>query len=325
MDETAATSPSTNAVPASTSEPTLVPTGQPTKPATQQPSKRPPAQPTTSPSPTSQPGGYQNDDYQATPPPADPPALPYPSSDAEAKQWLVNNPLYDQTNPQPVRCDVTLIDAREATNAQVQRHVDELTACLMRVWDGVLDSAGFIAVRPAVTVYTQPIQTPCGKFETYNAYYCPGNQRVYYSPNVVQWFPPRATASQLTVLWIIAHEFGHVVQARSGIWQARFWLRDGVSKREDLVYNRRAELQADCLSGAFVGSLATALGIRDKQRDAIRAHANAWGDDVVTGDPNYEGDHGSGANRAAWVLTGVDNRGPLAACNTWVAPDAKVR
>lgn len=282
-----------------------------------------PSQPTAKPTPK-QPT-YQNDNYEAEPPPRNPPQLPYPANDAQAKTWLTRNSLYGQVSPKPVRCALSLVDAPTAKTAQLQRHADELTACLMRVWDGTLASAGYLAVRPNVTIYTQPIQTPCGRFEMYNAYYCPANQRVYYAPNVAEWFPPRATSSRLTVLLVIAHEFGHVVQARTGIWQAQYQLARRLTRNEALAYSRRAELQADCLSGVFVGSLATALAIDQNKRNAIAAHAKAWGDEAGKRDPNTPGDHGSGANRANWVLTGVDHRGSLAACNTWVAPDQQVR
>ena len=47
---------------------------------------------------------YQNDDYQVPPPDLTPPPLPFPESNAEAEQLLVDNPFYAQTTPAPVRC-----------------------------------------------------------------------------------------------------------------------------------------------------------------------------------------------------------------------------
>lgn len=293
----------------------------PTHQPTPDPSRQAPA--------TSQPSAesrYQNDDYQAEPPSSNPPPVPNPATQEQARQLLVNNPLYAQRAPRPIRCTLSVINPATASRAQLQQHLTELTGCLMKEWDGVLAAAGYIAVRPSVTIYTQPIQTQCGRVETHNAFYCSADQRVYYAPDFPQIMPPRAANSRLTLLVLIAHEFGHAVQARSAVMSSQALLASSLPKNQALAYSRRFELQADCLAGRFAGALAQSMGFTQQDRDTMAEAWNAIGDDVLWQDPDRVGDHGKGANRVGWLFTGLNSRPPtLAACNTWVAPDQRVR
>lgn len=293
---------------------------------THQPTPDPTGESTPSPEETAQQPTYQNDDYQLQPPPSSPLPVPNPATREEARQLLVNNALYAQVAPRPIRCTITAINPSSATSEQLQQHLTELTGCLMKEWDGVLAAAGYLAVRPTVTIYTQPIQTQCGRVETRNAFYCSADQRVYYSPDFPQLMPPRAAVSRFTLLVLIAHEFGHAIQARTAVMSSQAWLASTLPKSQALAYSRRFELQADCLAGRFVGAVAQSLALTQEDRNTIAEAWNAIGDDVLWQDPDRVGDHGTGANRVSWLFTGVDNRPqPLTACNTWVAPDQKVR
>lgn len=293
---------------------------------TQRPTPEPTPQPQPSQTSSASEASYQNDDYRANPPPTNPPPVPNPASQAQARQLLVSNALYAQTAPRPIRCTLTAINPSTATNAQLQRHFSQLTGCLMKEWDGVLAAAGYLAVRPTVTIYTQPIQTQCGRMDTHNTYYCSADQRIYYAPDFMALMPPRAAASQLSILLLIAHEFGHAIQARTGMLSAQAWLSSELPKSQALAYSRRLELQADCLAGRFAGSLAEYLQLSGSDRDLLAEAWNAIGDDVLWNDPDRVGDHGKGANRVTWLFTGINNQPvQLSACNTWVAPDQKVR
>ena len=53
-------------------------------------------------------------------------------------------------------------------------------ACLIRAWYLPTQQAGFILVRPTVTIYGEEVQTRCGETGI-NAMYCGADQQVYYS------------------------------------------------------------------------------------------------------------------------------------------------
>src|SRR5690606_28053587 len=95
---------------------------------------------------------YQNDDYQVPPPDRNPPPLPRPETAEEAKQFVDANPIYDQTMPIPVRCELDPID-QNSSNDELEAHLNELMACLVRAWQPPVTAAGFEIVRPQVTIY----------------------------------------------------------------------------------------------------------------------------------------------------------------------------
>lgn len=294
------------------------PSRQPTPSrSTQQPTKRPTPQPT----PTAKQPTYQNDDYQAKPPPNNPPPVPYPRTDAQARTWLVRNSLYGQVAPRPIRCTLNRVKPKTASRAQLERYLNELSACLMKEWDGVLTRAGYLAVRPRIVVYTGPIQTQCGLVSSGSAFYCSADQRVYFPTTFYQYEAPETANALLPMLTVMAHEFGHVIQGRVGIILARNILVSKLPKNQALEYTRRTELQADCLAGRFVGSLSTYLGVSEKDRALLKQSWAGGGDDRQSSDP----DHGLSTTRISWLFTGIDKPGKLSVCNTWTAPSDKVR
>ena len=81
---------------------------------------------------------YQNDDYQVPPPDASPPPIPLPQTYAEAEEWLVDNTLYAQSAPIPVRCDNPPINVADASDDDLETHFNGLS----RVLDAGLEPAG---------------------------------------------------------------------------------------------------------------------------------------------------------------------------------------
>lgn len=269
---------------------------------------------------------YQNEGYTAPPPDQSPPDLVYPDSDAQAKSLLDDNPLYQQTAPRPIRCEFTS-DAvlGTATREQLQVHLDELTACLMKQWAGSLEAAGFIAVRPTVTIFEGDIQTACGKHESRNAFYCGADQQVYFAPDLATLLPPQVVAGRFTVDIIMAHEFGHAIQGRTGILISGAYLAQSMTKRESLEFDRRTELQADCLSGIFMGSIALSTNATPEDLANVEQVYRAFGDDTLSGKPDIIGNHGRADSRAYWGNLGITTNPPLIGnCNTWVVPSDQV-
>jgi len=270
------------------------------------------------------PVAYQNESYQVPPPDKNPPALPQPDSEAQAIQLTQHNKIYAQTMPVPIRCELRPITA-SSTDAELQTHLNALMACLVRAWEPPVTAAGYQIVRPSVTIFGDSIQTKCGKAGGGNAFYCPADQQVYYSrtlPDVVADLKGSKWGPDL----VLAHEFGHAVQGRTGILISANGLEQVVGPKtaKGLELSRRIETQADCFSGLFLRSSSRSLGITQKDVPAMEVIFVAIGDDTLSGNPNIESSHGHGVNRLYWARRGIGNS-DVGTCDTFTAPSSKVQ
>ena len=264
-------------------------------------------------------GGYKNDDYVVPEADPKPPRVPKPETYGEATDWLENNPIYAGQVPVPVRCEVDTVPAKSSA-AKLSRYLNDLTACLMRVWANEITDAGYYAARPTVYVYNADSgRTPCGRLKPQNAFYCVGNKQIYYSEDFYE-IMPQFKGEWVVPLYAVAHEFGHGIQGFTGIeraedaWERRYD-KDG-NEWGALEMLRRLEFQADCFTGQFAGAVGLSLGITDEEYETLLQIAVAIGDDTMTGDTEFVGDHGRGYNRRAWFETGFRN-GPIGTCNSF--------
>lgn len=268
--------------------------------------------------------GYKNEQYQVPDPTKTPPELPEPSDDAQAKQWTEQNAFYQQQLTIPVRCELPTIDLVNATDKELEQHFNDQVACLMRSWITPVEAAKYQLPRPSVTVYTSAITTKCGKLPMKNAVYCGGDQQIYYARDVYTVVPPEVQGKRWTVESIIAHEFGHALQGRTGILISKMMLQDSQDKQGQLLLSRRNELQADCFAGAFLASIKRSANITDADFAAIKTMFNAFGDDELSGNPSIVGNHGRGASRQAWAQKGFSATS-VSSCNTYSAPESDVQ
>lgn len=280
------------------------------------------------------PGAINNPQVTPTAPPVavpapdtDPPELPIPETYEEAKQWLDNNAVYAQTAPVPTDCRLPPIDPAGASDSELETHLDDLTACLWRVWSGPLEAAGFQLPRPPVTIYSAEITTPCGTQPEFNASYCGANQHIYYDRRVYKIFPEDIQKVPFLVETVLGHEFGHTIQARTGImvasnaWEAK---AEKTSQAAANVYSRRLEVQADCFAGIFTVAVGSASGLSGENLTNLRQVAYNLGDDVLSGKANIDAGHGLGKSRMKWFTTGQENT-LMGTCNTFAVPASQVR
>ena len=252
---------------------------------------------------------------------------PAPKDGQEAEQWLVNNALYQQSVQVPVNCTLGRVDVETISAQEMETHLNTLTGCLMMVWREPLERAGFEMPRPPVTVYSAPITTACGEAETYNAFYCTLDQRVYYAMDIHELFrrnDPNVIDNAFLPDNVIGHEFGHAIQARTGIWASFAGFRAGASEEGALELGRRNETQADCFAGVFLNAVAQASRMTADERVGLGEISYAIGDDRLSGNPSAVGDHGHGVNRQYWFETGLASP-QVGVCNTWTAPSDRVR
>lgn len=269
-------------------------------------------------------GEYQNEEYRVPPIELNPPPLPMPETYGQASDWLINNPIYNSSISAPVRCDATPIDLQSASKRALQTHFNELTGCLMRVFAPALDDAGFIAVRPSVTIYSSPVQTRCGTMPRQNATYCAGDQQIYYAADLPAIVPAQLRRADYVVESVIAHEFGHAIQARTGVLVSEAAWEQNSAEPEANAFSRRLEVQADCFAGQFIHSVGPSVGVDADGVQQLSLLFHSIGDDQLTGDPNIEGNHGLGESRRVWFLDG-SNSTAMGTCNSFTATEDRVR
>ena len=288
----------------------------PTRPDAPAPAPQVPGDPTSP---------YQNEGYAPPPPTRNPPAVPGPRNMDAAGRLVQANPLYDQAIPTPTNCQMVDIDINRASPSEKERHFNELMGCLMTVFAGPVEGSGFEMPRPPVVVYSRPIKTACGDFSEVNAAYCTGDQRVYYANSLLRAFPPDVANADHAAEMVLAHEFGHAVQARTAILISEKYLeQDARSERAALELSRRTEVQADCLSGQYIRSVAQSQSLGPAELEGLSALAWNLGDDVLSGQPGYSGGHGSGNARRDWFNRGLSSDS-IAVCNSFVAASDAVR
>ncbi len=260
---------------------------------------------------------YANDSYQVPPVQTGPIAVTAPTSDAAAMAMLTGGPLYAGAVASPVRCpnDPMLSDP-DLTQAALKVGIERHVTCLMRVWQPLAAKAGLPLRRPDVVVFTKTTESPCGTLAVDN-FYCSENVTLYFQSG-----PPRLTNADGQVTFrmenLVAHEFGHHVQATFGLLHAQWYFASRAAPDAALEWSRRLELQADCLMAVAWTATARSQGGTQADVDSMLDVARQLGDH-----PDRPGDHGKSESAVLWVTRGL--QGKPSACTTFAAPASEVR
>ncbi|MCT9929487.1 neutral zinc metallopeptidase [Planotetraspora sp. A-T 1434] len=230
-------------------------------------------------------------------------ATPVPTG----KAALTRNPIYKTGQFDFTECKE--LDRRPDDVDSYKIYLDHLLDCLNLSWAEEFRQAGLSFAKPKVRYITSAVKTGCGK---YPAPYAAG---IYCQADKTMWIliykQQLADPSEFELFDVIAHEYGHYVQDRVGILRAMDKLAPHFGTAKFYALNRRVELQAECFSGAFIGSIWHSLG-----RDQFD-----WDDllDYTSGDKF----HGKRKNIIYWATRGWNGNGP-SVCNTFTAPASKV-
>ncbi|WP_329093586.1 neutral zinc metallopeptidase [Streptosporangium sp. NBC_01469] len=214
---------------------------------------------------------------------------------------LTANPIYkagelklDTCPERPVRDD----DFKGVTN-----YLNGILHCLNTSWKRQFTAAKLpFAMAKLRTIRRSGVKTGCNTFpKDAQAIYCSKDKTIVFQldKNVL------TGTSDLFLFEAIAHEYGHHVQQLSGI-MTTFDSRKYRTKEDYNAASRRLELQADCLSGAFIGSVWSSL----KRPASDFAYLRR----IATNSPT----HGKAANYSYWLNRGFRAKGPDA-CNTFAA------
>ncbi|WP_396641095.1 neutral zinc metallopeptidase [Microbacterium sp.] len=208
-------------------------------------------------------------------------------------------------------------------NARDDCRLASASLALDEFWAGELE--GYRA--PTLIIVDGSTPTTCGTASNATGpFYCPPEETVYVDPTFFGLLRDRfdASAGPLAQLYVLAHEYGHHVQALTGIFEQ--YPSNGTGPDSNGV---RTELQADCFAGAWVAGMTEAddetgtpyleTPTRAQVADALNAAATV-GDDHIQQQSgaavNPESwTHGSSEQRQRWFDVGYDNG--VTACDTF--------
>jgi uncharacterized protein len=234
---------------------------------------------------------------------------------------LGDNPLFagDVATP-AVTCQLT---RWETTPQGAEAFFTSALPCLEAAWRPVMRRANLPFFPPTVEFPTGTTwSSPCGSVSTGGgavaAFYCGENNTLYMPFAGLQ--TELYGAHPGVYLAVLAHEYGHHVQAMSGVLDAYATERyeAGADTEPGLELSRRLELQAQCFSGMFFA----AVHSRGSVDDTILAEARASQD---RGDhhPGAPRDHGTDAHSSSWWEQGAQKNRTFQ-CNTWLSPPGDV-
>lgn len=222
-----------------------------------------------------------------------------------------NNPL---TSAVSLRKQACVLPPWAEDDATVRTFLDVAMGCLNSTWQPVLARLSIPFTAPELKVSATVASLGCGRPPEENSFYCDGT--IYLAPSSYQGTNAGRNAIPTAAISMLAHEYGHHLQQLSGTLGAATEMITlmGRETPDGLEVSRRTELQAQCLSGIFVGTNFDIASIQVAQRD-----------NYTRGDaPGRPADHGSPRNFGEWFTKGA-GRTSLDSCNTWSAASATVR
>jgi uncharacterized protein len=237
------------------------------------------------------------------------------------KPAVAKSPIYKTGKLDLGTCDEP--DVTSGSVEEVKAYLETVLDCLNTAWGPKIKKAGFAFSKPSLQVITKPgAATGCGKYPAdAQALYCSLNKKITFlaSPNLFD------EANDLMLLAVIAHEYGHHIQQQTGMFKA-LTPYNGKNEARVLDELRRFELQAECLSGAFIGNVWHSLDRRQTEFDYIVKHGGSGFDlsSIGVKVENWgEKTHGKAANVGRWLKKGF-NTESAGGCNTWTAPKSHV-
>jgi uncharacterized protein len=234
-------------------------------------------------------------------------------------QTLARNSLYTvDLGDRSVRCSMRVRRPKPPiADADLAPYLRTVVKCLVKAFSVPLSAKGFALQTPKIKTYRKTAKTACGKFGQRGApaYYCSASQTIYW-PLTGDDGSEAYTFARLGYVGLAAHEFGHHLQASTGIltdYGPRYY---AASKKKRYLLSRRLELQAQCFEGVFLAATARSISLTDADRYQLRVWHGYTGDE----DPpkSRKPDHGSSAAQIRWLERGLDSA-DFGDCNTWTA------
>ncbi|RKT52707.1 neutral zinc metallopeptidase [Saccharothrix australiensis] len=242
---------------------------------------------------------------------------PAPSRAAEqprprAVHRLADHPLL--TTPVRLSGATCALPAFGVSDAQLAAYYQAGVACLDEAWRSALGQGNLPFEPPVLDASPDLEDGPCGVAPGQSeavAYYC-GRNRTIYMPTA-RLRGNGGGDRPGTHLATLAHEYGHHVQALTGLLRAADGkIADaGENTPAGLEMSRRLELQANCFAGMFLTATSGSIGAELAQEAA--------GDfQYAVEEPADKNAHGSPGNQAEWASYGFTS-GVTTSCNSFAA------
>ena len=184
-------------------------------------------------------------------------------------------------------------------------------------------------------IFSKQVSTGCGAADSgVGPFYCPADNQVYIDLTFYQVLSDQLGAtSEFAQPYVLAHEYGHHMQAMLGTEARMRQAQRGASNAEKNRQSVRLELQADCYAGVWAKAAADTTDDNGQQifksltaadiQGGIDA-AGKIGDDELqkkSGNPvnPEEFTHGTSAQRQQWFAKGYESGNPKVSCDTFAA------
>lgn len=304
------------------SSPVAIPTWQPSDDPSDEPSYEP-SQDTTentpdrSEEPTPSPSESEDDEPETT---VTPPAR------VQVNTSLKNNSMYRAGILPRLNCRAG--NASIFSHSQLKALILKTGKCMDRAWKPALEKQGFRFSPPNYAIAAVRGRGACGDYPSAGSivpYYCPRNNTIYASTSAMAKGSGNALGYGQIISWhggiigMMAHEYGHHVQNLTGLMDS-WWSSTTASSSQSgkLALSRRLELQANCLSGMWMRSVAASYPVNSARRNELFTFFGRVGDH-----PGYPRDHGKPVNSGRWFRQGYE-RSQAYQCNTWMASSSSV-
>ncbi|MGW7683290.1 neutral zinc metallopeptidase [Kribbella sp. NPDC054772] len=212
---------------------------------------------------------------------------------------------------------------RPTSKENVRSYYEALTACLDKAWEPIVTKAGFEFRPPRLIVFDEGEETACGVQKDL-AMYCQddqGGSATMPWQSVVEEYPKRKAEVRAEMAQSFGFVYGVHVQNLTGMAEASDNLSDTAANAAGkLEQQRRAALQAYCFGAVFFGAARTSFPLRGELLRQWNGLVQRRGDEFTK---DKVRDHGSSKSLTLWMNQGFATTNP-GACNTFVAPSAKV-
>ncbi|MEW9550325.1 neutral zinc metallopeptidase [Nonomuraea sp. NPDC050783] len=239
---------------------------------------------------------------------------------------LKNNTLYRAGSLPRLSCRAGNVSI--FSHSQLKALILRTGRCMDRAWGPVLEKQGFDFSPPGYAIASGRGRGACGDYPHAGSmvpYYCPRNATIYASTSAMARGNGNARGYGQIISWhggiisMMAHEYGHHVQNVTGLMNS-WWDSTLASSSQSgkMALSRRLELQATCLGGLWMRSVAASYPVNPANRGRL-----FWFYGQVGDYPGYPRDHGTPANNNRWFRQGWERNKPYQ-CNTWMAPSSTV-
>lgn len=225
---------------------------------------------------------------------------------------LADHPLL--TKPVRLPAVTCALPGFGVSDAELSAYYKAGVVCLDQAWRPALEQANLPFDPPALDTSPDLVEGPCGSAPAESeavAYYCGRNRTIYMPTRRLRDNGGGERAG--SHLATLAHEYGHHVQALSGMLRAADSkiVSAGEETPAGLEMSRRIELQANCFAGMFLVAASESIGTGLAQEAA---------DDFqyAVEEPPEKNAHGSPENQSEWASLGFTT-GETSSCNTYAA------